>query len=269
MKKVGVLGCGWLGMPLAKMLIKEGYLVHGATTTPQKMKQILELGVTPFLVECTENSQSGLSKFIQGLDTLVLTIPPGLKKHPTRRHDLVIEGVIKQLSSSKIKHLIFISSTSVYGNQTGIINEQSPLLPSTNSGKQLVTCETLLRKIKDFNSTIIRFGGLIGPKRHPIFTLIKKPYLNNPNGEINLIHLDDCLKILLRVIEKDSHNTIYNAVNPYHPSRKNYYNQMAQKAELKCPPFNGANPINRIISSDKIQKELDITFSVENLLTLN
>ena len=30
--KIGVLGCGWLGFPLAKDLIKQGFKVKGSTT---------------------------------------------------------------------------------------------------------------------------------------------------------------------------------------------------------------------------------------------
>lgn len=268
-KKIGILGCGWLGLPLAKELVQNGYFVHGSTTSSQKKEVIKAVGATPFLVHCKEDSHSGLEAFTNGLDTVIITLPPGLRSNPLRRHDLVIYKIVQHLLTTKIEHLIFISSTSVYGQQSGTLTEDSPLVPTTESGVQLVACESLLKKTKAFHSTIIRFGGLIGPKRHPIFTLTKKPYLENPNEEINLIHLDECITILLKSIERNKQTVVYNGVNPSHFSREFYYNKIAEIAKLRCPPFILKKEYSRIISSKKVQKELAIDFSVENLLTLN
>lgn len=268
-KKIGVLGCGWLGLPLAKELVQRGYFVHGSTTNSHKIKDIKSVGATPFLVQCEEDSHSGLEAFTNELDTIIIALPPGLRANPLRRFDLVINRIIQSLIKTKIQHLIFISSTSVYGEQSGTLTEESPLIPTTKSGLQLVACETILKKTKAFHSTIIRFGGLIGPKRHPIYTLTKRPFLHNPKGEINLIHLDECLTILLKSIEKNTQTVVYNGVNPSCFSREFYYNRIAEMADLKCPPFTVENDYSRIISSEKVQKELNIEFSVENLLKLN
>ena len=43
--QVSILGCGWLGLPLAKALIGEGYTVKGSTTTPAKLNLLKEEGV--------------------------------------------------------------------------------------------------------------------------------------------------------------------------------------------------------------------------------
>jgi len=41
MKKIGILGCGWLGLSLARSLIKNGYEVHGSSTRIEK-KEVFE-----------------------------------------------------------------------------------------------------------------------------------------------------------------------------------------------------------------------------------
>ena len=38
MKRVSVLGCGWLGKPLAISLLDEGYSVKGSTTSEDKLE---------------------------------------------------------------------------------------------------------------------------------------------------------------------------------------------------------------------------------------
>jgi 3-hydroxyisobutyrate dehydrogenase-like beta-hydroxyacid dehydrogenase len=50
MTKISILGCGWLGLPLAKVLVKNGFSVKGSTTTQDKILVLKQLGVDPFLI---------------------------------------------------------------------------------------------------------------------------------------------------------------------------------------------------------------------------
>ena len=43
MKKIGILGCGWLGFSLAKSLIGDGYEVHGSSTSIEKKDEFENL----------------------------------------------------------------------------------------------------------------------------------------------------------------------------------------------------------------------------------
>ena len=67
--------------------------------------------------------------FYKTLKVLILTLPPGLRQNPKRRFDLVIEQIVKHLVDSTVQEVIFISSTSVYGNARGDITEETPTLP--------------------------------------------------------------------------------------------------------------------------------------------
>jgi len=64
-------------------------------------------------------------------------------------------------------------------------------------------------------------------------------------------------------------NEVYNAVTPFHPSRKEYYSQMAKMANLPPPTFENKGKIRGIISSEKLVLELNGQFKVKNLLILN
>ncbi|MGO1586087.1 MAG: NAD(P)-binding domain-containing protein, partial [Mesonia sp.] len=52
--KIAILGCGWLGFPLAQKLVKEGYHVKGTTTTSGKLEKLEEAGIQSFLISLTE-----------------------------------------------------------------------------------------------------------------------------------------------------------------------------------------------------------------------
>ena len=118
-------------------------------------------------------------------------------------------------------------------------------------------------------TTVLRFGGLVGPDRHPVHALAKKDFIENPEGKINLIHLNDCIECIVSIVEKENNIGVFNAVCPYHPSRKTYYTTIAKEAGIELPPFLQSTTQNRRIISEKIQKVFDIKFNVENLLTLN
>ena len=59
MKKIAILGCGWLGLPLAKKLIESGYTINGSTTRPEKIKTLRDNGIQPFLIKLSDSSFKG------------------------------------------------------------------------------------------------------------------------------------------------------------------------------------------------------------------
>ena len=266
---IGVLGCGWLGLPLAKQLVKEGFSVRGTTTRTSRLKEIEAVKSQAYQVKCTEKGCDNIDPFLKDLDFLIVTLPPGLRKNPKRKFDVVIQQLSIHIEKHKIKHLIFISSTSIYGNVDGTITEETIPQPQSMSGQQLLRCEQTLLNNPNFKTVILRLGGLIGPNRNPIHSLIKKQHIDNPKGKINFIHQIDGIGIILACVHNFKGNTIYNGVCPYHPDRESFYKKLAALDQLECPPFVEINKNKRLISSQKIQEELNFNFVVENLLTLS
>jgi NAD dependent epimerase/dehydratase family enzyme len=113
---------------------------------------------------------------------------------------------------------------------------------------------------------VIRFGGLIGEDRHPVKFLAGRENLENPEAPINLIHQTDCVGIIETIIEQDCFNEIFNAVAPFHPTRKEYYSQKAQELNLQLPKFEDAKPsVGKIISSEKVALILNYEFQKRQL----
>ena len=53
MKSVSIMGCGWLGFPLAEYLIKKKYSVKGSTTSAEKIDKLLAAGIDAFIITST------------------------------------------------------------------------------------------------------------------------------------------------------------------------------------------------------------------------
>ena len=269
MNKIGILGSGWLGLAFAEKAKKKGHMVRVTTTTKRKVNALQNKGFHAQYLRFTESTIEGESDFFEDIDTMVITIPPGLRKNSQCNYVDLLEQIIEKAQFFKIQRVLFTSSTSVYGFQEGVITELSDLLGDTPSAQQVINVEQNLLKNKNFESCIVRLGGLMGPNRHPIFTLSGKKNLPNPYSPINFIHQQDAVAILLKIIENWKGNQIYNAVTPFHPTRKEYYTQMAKMAGLSPPKFEETGTIRGIISSKKVLFELNCQFTVKNLLILN
>ena len=173
---------------------------------------------------------------------------------------------LKQIQKNKIKKVLFISSISVYRQLTGEVDENTYIKPTKNLNNQLIDSEKILIGNSKFKTTILRMGGLIGPGRHPVYSLVNKKKILNPEGKINLIHLDDCINIIYNLILNFPKNEIFNCVAPFHPSKKEYYSSIALDKKLKLPDFDYSKSITRTVSSKKIVNYLHYNFTRKKLL---
>jgi nucleoside-diphosphate-sugar epimerase len=270
MKNISILGCGWLGLPLAKSLLDKGFLVKGSTTSIEKMTLLESNGIHAFQITLSENEiQGDLQSFLKNSEILIIDIPPKLRENSNENFVSKIQNLIPFIENSKIEKIIFISSTSVYADETSTtlsVTELTKPQPETESGKQLLKAENLLLRSTNFKTTVIRFGGLIGENRHPIHFLAGRKNIENPDAPINLIHQLDCIGIIeeiLRQAQKDKlgFGETFNAVAPFHPSRKTYYSEKALELNLLLPEFDESKPsVGKIISSEKVETVLGYHF---------
>jgi nucleoside-diphosphate-sugar epimerase len=270
MKQISILGCGWLGLPLAKALLDKEFSVNGSTTSDEKLAVLKNVGIQPYLVSLFENEIKGdFDTFLHNSKILIIDIPPKLRGNLNNLSTALekifvskIGKIIPIIEESTIEKVLFVSSTSVYGEANGIVTEATIPNPDSEGGKQLLEVERLLQSNKNFQTTILRFGGLIGEDRNPVKFLSGKTNLENPDAPINLIHQEDCIGILLQIITTNSWGETYNAVAPQHPSRAEYYTQKALEKNLALPIFNHDLPsVGKTILSNKVETGLKYTFT--------
>ncbi len=265
MKQISILGCGWLGMPLAKSLLEKGFSVKGSTTSLEKISVLESSGIQPFQIVLSEKHINGeIDSFLQNSEILIIDIPPKFRSTSSENFVKKIQNLIPFIEKSKIEKVIFISSTSVYADEPSTalrVTESTKPNPETESGKQLLATEILLQSNENFKTTVVRFGGLIGDDRHPIHFLAGRKNIENPEAPINLIHQEDCIGIIEAIVKQECWNETFNAVAPFHPIRKAYYTQKAIELGLLLPEFvNSKIAVGKIVLSDKVKKVLDYHF---------
>lgn len=278
-KTISILGCGWLGLPLGESLARHGFRVKGSSTSPGRLDAIRGAGIEPFLLSLDpELSGDRPEEFLEA-DVLVVNIPPGRRRedvetyHPRQIRALVaaIERARERRGGdvrSDVPFVIFVSSTSVYPDRVGIVREDDAgdslvSTPPTASGRALLAAESILRNNPAFQTSVVRFGGLIGGDRNPARFLAGKRDVADPDAPVNLIHRDDCIGLLMRLIEKNIRGETFNACCDVHPTKREFYTAEAKKLGLPPPTFvegSAGSAGGKIVSSEKIKRVLGYEF---------
>lgn len=263
MNSIGIIGCGWLGIPLGKTLKQKGHTVFGTRRSETGARLLSENGINAYKLEVLPNKIIGDLSFFDELNTLILSLPPERKKNAPF-YDQKIKTLLNHIDNSSISRILFLSSTSVYGKNAGEFDENSLTNPDTESSKALFKSERSLMN-HNIPSVIIRLGGLVGEDRNPIIQLQNRK-ISNPDGCVNFIHQIDAVRGIMTLLEETKIDGIYNLVSPHHPQRKKYYTFMAKKLKLHKPEFQEEDAIIRIIKGEKIMTQTGFNYTVNNLL---
>lgn len=253
-KKISILGSGWLGLPLIETLINLDFDVKASTTSKDKLSELAALNADPFIVDI-DNISSNFHDFLKS-EILVINIPS--------KNIEGFKSLVYAVEESEVEKVLFVSSTSVYENHNKVIDESSGC---ETISKPLHIIETLFTSSNKFATTIVRFGGLIGYSRHPGRFFSSGKVVKDPNSFVNLIHCDDCIAILTKLIVKDIWNEPFNCCADTHPTKREYYTQAARSIAYQIPEF--AVPASerfKIISNKKIKQYLNYEFLHADLM---
>lgn len=264
---ISVLGCGWLGFPLAQRFLKSGHIVKGSTTSKNKLSLLNQNGIDSHLLEFPKSlNRKNLDQFLN-CDILFLNIPPsGIGSEKDLNYQGVIHTVSQKAAYENVSWIIFVSSTSVYNDKAGFVTEDDADIQkaSNPNGKLLLESEEIVRNSgNDF--TILRIGGLYGYGRHPIHYLSGKKNLDGASKPVNLIHQVDCLNIISDIVDQKKRNTVYNLVSDGHPPRKEFYESAARYYKLEPPKFKQDLESNyKVVSNERVKQDINYTFSYPN-----
>jgi len=253
-KTISIFGCGWLGLPLANSFVKKDFLVKGSTTSNSKFELLEYQGIQPFQINLEDVSHS-ISDFLKS-EILIVNIPSknvdGFKQ------------LITKIETSTIKKVLFVSSTSVYGISPEIITEETILKDCP-----LKEIEELFQLNTHFETTILRFSGLLGYNRKSGNWFENGRIIPNPEGVVNMIHQDDCIEIIQQIVSQDCWNEIFNAAADTHPKRRNFYTKSFLDVGRPLPVFNENDEKTlKIIGNEKVKRVLNFKFKYPDLMKL-
>ncbi len=258
-KTISILGTGWLGIPLAQHLHALGYRVKVSTTSHPKIQELIEIGVEPYLIQIYDRLVGMKGEDFFEAEIMVITIPPSRDIAYTKQQYEIIANLIEK---GKVQKVIYTSSTGVYGDATGHIDETVTPNPTRTTAKGCYFAEQTLQNTSA-DVTICRLAGLAGGKKKTGRFIAGQKDVPRGNAPVNLVHQDDCVLAITQIIEGNHWNEVYNICADFHPPRKVFYPFQAQNNDFTPPTFakDENKPTDyKIISNAKLKADLGYEF---------
>ena len=263
MRSVAIVGLGWLGLPLARHLKNLGWEVKGTKRTHDGVEQMRLMRLEAYYLELTPeiNADPDDVSALLDVDSLIINIPPSQYFFDLNQYVEGVQNLVNEALLQGVSHIIFISSTSVFPDISANFNESAIPQPDSDIGRALVEIENGLAQMQDIDCDIIRFAGLVGNDRHPVYSLAGKQALKCGHSPVNLVHLDDCARAIQLLLETPGGYRLYHLAAPIHPTREEYYRHTAEKYGLEPPHFiSSEQDPQRIIMAEKICHELEFVY---------
>jgi nucleoside-diphosphate-sugar epimerase len=176
-----------------------------------------------------------------------------------------LDGLQNVLSSESFtpRRIIYISSTSVYGQEDGSwIDETSPTTTVRENGLVCLAAEELIRSQSKSPANVIRLSGIYGPGR--LIARIgqlenREPIRGNPEAWLNLIHVEDACRAVLACEESGRLGETYLVSDDRPVLRREYYARLSELAGAPEPVFqNDSAALGKRCRNRKARSELKL-----------
>jgi len=195
MANILIIGCGDLGGSVAESLADVGHAVTGVRVSDKPMPNQVER------IQADVTDKASLKSLEQvTADIVIYCVAADAQTDDSYRKHYVdgLRNVLSaQANNSQLKHVFFVSSTRVYGQETdALLDELTPAEPSDFGGERLLEAEQLLTTVA-CASTAIRLSGIYGPGRQYLVNMAKEPQRwPQSNKWTNRIHRDDAARFI-------------------------------------------------------------------------
>ena len=250
MNSISIFGCGWLGFPLAQLLLQKGYEVSGSTTTSEKLPILADKGINTFQINFALDTIP--TDFLKS-DIWVIAFPPKSKSTDGNWYWQAMKRISELAGNHRPTKMILISTTSVYPDSETTYTEEFEMTELNTGNVSIFQAEQCVLKSTVNQKFVLRLGGLAGANRFLARHFSGKSDLKGGNHPVNLLHQDDAIHAIVHFIENEIESGIYNVCSPIHPSRKELYTQDCHRFGLPLPHFKDETESSKIISSEKIR----------------
>lgn len=259
--KVAIIGCGSIGLELAKERSRKGDVVFATCPSSENLHEISKFVQKSLVFK--EHDEEDLIQIISQNEILVVTGVNDSLEHFETNH-LELSQTIRRLAldMNAPRKLIYLSSIRVYGDHKGMwVDEMSELLARSDAARAMIDAERNYLSLDEigWDVCVLRLGEVYGIGKDTLHKLQHLDHKMPGDGEqfTNMIHIEDCVSAIQYAMVHDLPG-IYNLVDDDHQTRKEFYDTVAKKHHLPIVSWDKEHPIlyagNKRISNHKIKK---------------
>jgi len=236
-----IIGCGDVALRTIPLL-KQGYRVFALVRNAAYFAKLRSMGVVPILGDLDD--RASLVR-IAGLADAVLHFapPPNSGVHDTRTRNLLSALSPRQGRRKSLpKHLVYISTSGVYGDCGGEwVDETRPLKSTTQRSRRRVDAELQIRKWAKQNrvkASILRVPGIYAGDRLPLNRLQQGTpgIIASEDSYTNHIHADDLARISMAALLRGQAGRVYHASDDSQLKMGEYFDSVADRFNLSRVP---------------------------------
>lgn len=245
-----IIGCGYIGRVLGARNLLAGDLVNGVVFSLESSLQLRKIGIEPVAMDLDQSLEQ---LPLENEGRIFYFAPPPDSGIRDTRVSRFLGALRKRRCSPRI---VYISTTGVYGDCQGEwVDEKRPVQAATDRARRRLDAENSLLEwgLQDEGEVVIlRVAGIYGPGRLPLARLRQGlPMIHESQAPwTNRIHADDLVSVCEAAMDKGASGEIYNVSDGAPGNMAEYFNLVADLAELERPP---------VISRTQAQKELPAT----------
>src|SRR5512132_3489472 len=194
-----ILGCGFTGVEAARLARAEGRAVLASTRSAERAAELAALGIEARVLPRLD-AAAARELVPAGADVLV-TFPP----------DGVTDALIAPALGAA-RALVYISSTAVYGDAAGEIDECVPVDPRAPRASARLAAEEAYRAQ---GAVILRAAAIYGPGRGLQVRLARGEHRVAGDGlaVVSRIHVTDLARIALAALDRGPRGAVFNAAD--------------------------------------------------------
>ncbi len=234
MKKILILGCGYVGGKLALACLAKGMHVTGTTRSFRRAVELEQQGIEAKVIV----SPSDLSDtLLASLDIVLDSIP--LHRDESGMHASQLQWLpIIAPKLSMVRWAGYLSTTGVYGDAEGAwVDESYPCRPSSARGSERLKAEQSWLQ-SGLPAEVFRLGGIYGPERNILGRLRAGRYQTvqwQPPHYSSRIHVDDIVAALMAAIQKPRAGRIVNLADDLPLPHAEYVTELTQMIGAPAP----------------------------------
>jgi nucleoside-diphosphate-sugar epimerase len=244
MKKLVILGCGFVGVRAARLFAQGGWDVTGVTRSAASAAGLAREPFRAMACDITDPGSLSAARELHGAEAVISAVSSGRGGEDAYR-EVYLGGIRNAIACLNPGRVLFVSSTSVYGQNDGSwVTEESQAEP-------LSATSQILRQAEDValghGGIVARLAGIYGPGRSVLLRkFLDKTAVIEGDGSrhINQIHADDAAGALFHLVAGDLPAGIYNVADDWPATQLTCYQWLAERLGQPLPP-RGAIDVNR------------------------